>query len=108
MALDALQHLGLQPASEVILESVVEEQSTGNGTLMTRLKGYKADVALIPESEGEILVRANTRVLWFQVEARGTPVNTRGMGTGMNAVDAFWRVIGALEGVGGRMEPKKS
>lgn len=42
-ALDALRSLGLQPAAEVILESVVEEESTGNGTMMTHLKGYKAD-----------------------------------------------------------------
>jgi acetylornithine deacetylase len=42
-ALDALRSLGLQPAAEVILESVVEEESTGNGTMLTHLKGYRAD-----------------------------------------------------------------
>jgi acetylornithine deacetylase len=90
-ALDALRRVGLQPASKVILESVVEEESTGNGTLMTHLKGYKADAVLIPEPEEEMLVRANTGVLWFQVEVRGTPVHVREMGTGMNAIDACWR-----------------
>ncbi|KAL2438876.1 putative metallohydrolase YodQ [Exophiala dermatitidis] len=95
-ALDALRRLGLQPASEVILESVVEEESTGNGTLMTHLKGYKADAVLIPEPEEEMLVRANVGVLWFSVEVRGTPVHVREMGAGMNALDACWRVVGAL------------
>lgn len=95
-ALDALRRVGFQPASEVILESVVEEESTGNGTLMTHLKGYKADAVLIPEPEEEMLVRANVGVLWFQLEVRGTPVHVREMGAGMNAIDACWRVVAAL------------
>lgn len=95
-ALDALRRIGLQPASEVILQSVVEEESTGNGTLMTHLKGYKADAALIPEPMQEQLVRANVGVLWFQVEVRGKPVHVRQMATGTNAIDACWKVIGAL------------
>ena len=47
--------------------------STGNGALMTHLRGYRADAVLIPEPEDEKLVRANTGVLWFQVEVRGHP-----------------------------------
>lgn len=95
-ALDALRRIGLQPASEVILQSVVEEESTGNGTLMTYLKGYKADAVLIPEPMQEQLVRANVGVLWFQIEVRGRPVHVRAMGTGVNAIDACWKVVGAL------------
>ncbi|OAL40067.1 hypothetical protein AYO20_00485 [Fonsecaea nubica] len=95
-ALDALKRIGFQPASEVILQSVVEEESTGNGTLMTHLKGYKADAVLIPEPMQEQLVRANVGVLWFQIEVRGRPVHVRAMGTGVNAVDACWKVVGAL------------
>jgi acetylornithine deacetylase len=48
-ALDALRRIGLQPASTVYIQSVVEEESTGNGALMTHLQGYKADAVLIPE-----------------------------------------------------------
>lgn len=95
-ALDTLRRVGYQPASEVILQSVVEEESTGNGTLMAHLKGYKADAALIPEPVQEQLVRANVGVLWFQVEVRGRPVHVRAMGTGVNAIDSCWKVVGAL------------
>jgi acetylornithine deacetylase len=95
-ALDALRRLGLQPASKVILESVVEEESTGNGTLMTHLKGYRADAVIIPEPMDEKLVRANTGVLWFQIEVKGIPVHVRDMSTGTNAIDACWRVVGGL------------
>jgi acetylornithine deacetylase len=95
-ALDALRRIGLQPAATVYVQSVVEEESTGNGALMTHLRGYRADAALIPEPEEEMLVRANTGVLWFQVEVRGMPVHVREMGTGANAIDAAYRIIAEL------------
>lgn len=94
--LDALRRIGLEPAATVYVQSVVEEESTGNGALMTHLRGYKADAVLIPEPEDEKLVRANVGVLWFTVEVAGTPVHVREMGAGANAIDAAHRVIGDL------------
>src|SRR3954451_5839983 len=95
-ALDALKRIGLQPAATVYVQSVVEEESTGNGALMAHLRGYKADAVLIPEPEEEKLVRANAGVLWFQIEVRGHPVHVREMGAGANAIDAAYRVVAAL------------
>jgi acetylornithine deacetylase/succinyl-diaminopimelate desuccinylase-like protein len=95
-SLDALRKCGLQPASEVIIQSVPEEESTGNGTLMTHIKGYRADAMLCPEPVQEQLVRANVGVLWFQVEVRGRPTHVRVMGTGVNAIDACWRLVAPL------------
>ena len=95
-ALDALRRVGLQPAATVYIQSVVEEESTGNGALMTHLRGYKADAVLIPEPEDEKLVRANVGVLWFSVDVRGMPVHVREMGAGANAIDAAYRIIGEL------------
>ena len=97
--LDALRRIGMQPAATVHVESVVEEESTGNGALMTHLRGYRADTALIPEPEDEMLVRANVGVVWFTVEVRGVAVHVREMGAGANAIDAAYRVIGALRGL---------
>lgn len=94
--LDALRRIGFQPAATVYVQSVVEEESTGNGALMTHLRGYKADAVLIPEPEEEMLVRANVGVLWFQVEVRGIPVHVREMGAGQNAIDGAYRIIAEL------------
>lgn len=94
--LDALRRIGLQPAATVYIQSVVEEESTGNGALMTHLRGYKADAVLIPEPEEEMLVRANLGVLWFQVHVHGLPVHVREMTNGANAIDAAYRVIAEL------------
>ncbi len=98
-ALDALRRLGQQPASTVYVQSVVEEESTGHGALMTHLRGYKADAALVPEPAGERLTRANVGVLWFQIEVRGHPVHVASMGEGANAIDAAYRVANALREV---------
>ncbi len=95
-AIDALRRIDLQPAATVYVQSVVEEESTGNGALMTHLRGYRADAVLIPEPEDEKLVRANAGVLWFRIEVRGHPVHVREMGAGANAIDAAYRVVGAL------------
>lgn len=107
-ALDALARIGLQPAATVTLQSVVEEESTGNGALMTHLRGYRADAVLIPEPEDEKLVRANVGVLWFTVEVRGRPVHVREMGAGANAIDATYRVIGALRALEARWNADKA
>ncbi len=107
-ALDALRRIGLQPASSVTIQSVVEEESTGNGALATHLRGYRADAVLIPEPEDEKLVRANTGVLWFTLEVRGVPVHVREMGAGANAIDAAYRVIGALRALEARWNADKA
>ncbi|MDO5756394.1 MAG: ArgE/DapE family deacylase [Rhodobacterales bacterium] len=95
-ALDALRRIGLQPAATVYVQSVVEEESTGNGALQTCLQGYTADAAFIPEPEDEMLVRANVGVIWFQVQLRGVPKHVREMGAGANAIDAATRVTAVL------------
>lgn len=95
-AMDALRRAGVQPAARVHLQSVVEEECTGNGALHCLVAGYDAEAAIIPEPEDERLVRANVGVLWFAVHLRGTPVHVREAGTGASAIEAAPRVIAAL------------
>jgi acetylornithine deacetylase len=106
-ALDALRRIGFQPAATVYIQSVVEEESTGNGALMTHLRGYKADAVLIPEPEDEKLVRANVGVIWFQIEVHGHPVHVREMGAGANAIDAAYRLIAELRELEAEWNAKK-
>jgi len=92
-ALDALRTLGYQPAATVYIQSVTEEECTGNGALSALQRGYRADAALIPEPEDDKLVRANTGVIWFQVKVRGVPVHVREAGAGANAIEAAIRSV---------------
>ncbi len=52
-ALDALARAGFQPAAPVYVQSVTEEECTGNGALSALVRGYQADAAIIPEPVGE-------------------------------------------------------
>ena len=98
-ALDALRSLGLQPAARVHIQSVVEEECTGNGALACLVAGYTADAAIIPEPEDDMLVRANVGVLWFAVHIQGRPVHVREAGAGTSAIEASYAVIAALHEV---------
>ncbi len=95
-ALDALKSLGYQPAARVHVQSVTEEECTGNGALSCLVRGYRADAAIIPEPENDRLVRANVGVLWFRVHVRGLPVHVREAGSGANAIEACFPLIQAL------------
>jgi acetylornithine deacetylase len=96
-ALDALRRLGFQPAATVHVQSVVEEECTGNGALACLVEGYRADAAIIPEPVGDKLVRANVGVLWFEFTVSGHPVHVREAGNGANAIEASFRVIESLK-----------
>lgn len=95
-AMDALTRLGLQPAGEVYLQSVVEEECTGNGALACLQRGYRGDAAIIPEPSGEGLTSAQVGVMWFQVKVRGKPAHVAVAGTGANAIEACWPLMQAL------------
>lgn len=95
-ALDALRRLGLAPAADVIYQSVVEEECTGNGALACLARGYRADAALIPEPFAESLVTAQLGVIWFQVHLKGLPTHVAYAGQGANAIEAAIPLIAAL------------
>lgn len=95
-ALDALKSLGFRPAARVHVQSVTEEECTGNGALSALVRGYRADAAVITEPEDDKLVRANVGVLWFRVHVRGAPVHVREAGAGANAIEAAFGLIQSL------------
>ena len=87
-ALDALRALGYNPAATVHVQSVTEEECTGNGALSALVRGYRAEAAIIPEPEDDKLVRANVGVIWFRVTVRGRPAHVRDAASGTNAIEA--------------------
>ncbi|MEM7744529.1 MAG: ArgE/DapE family deacylase [Pseudomonadota bacterium] len=105
-AMDALRRCGVQPAATVYLETVTEEECTGNGALSALVRGYTADAVLIPEPMDDSLVRANVGVLWFQIDLRGKPVHVREAGSGSNAILSAWPIITALKELEARWNAK--
>ena len=95
-AFDAVRRAGFDLTGRVHLQSVVEEECTGNGSLAAWLRGYTADAVIISEPEEDALVRANVGVLWFTVRVSGNPTHPREMANGFNAIDAAFEVMQAL------------
>ncbi len=96
-AMDALRAAGLAPAADVYLQTVTEEESTGNGALSTLLRGYRADACLIPEPTGHTITRTHTGTLWFRIRVRGVPVHVAVAQDGSNAILSAYHLIGALQ-----------
>ena len=95
-ALDALARLGYGPAADLVVQSVIEEECTGNGALACLARGYRGDAVLIPEPMWDKLIRAQVGVLWFRVDLRGVPVHVRQAGAGANAIEAAYGLMQAL------------
>lgn len=95
-ALIALKRLGWRPAADIYMQSVVEEECTGNGALACLQRGYRADAALIPEPSGGTMTIAQVGVMWFQVRVTGHPVHVYKADAGSNAIESAYRLIQAL------------
>ena len=97
-ALDAIRAAGLEPASDIYLQSVTEEECTGNGALSTLARGYRADAVLIPEPTDGTITRAHVGVMWFRLRVRGVPVHVARAQSGTNAIMSAYQLILALQG----------
>ena len=95
-AVKGLRELGLTPHAPVIVQSVVEEECTGNGALQTLLAGYRADAAIIAEPFGAAITTSQVGVLWFDVVIEGLPGHAAEAGHAVNAIEASLTMIGAL------------
>jgi acetylornithine deacetylase len=102
VAFEAMKKLKLQPAAPVYLQSVVEEECTGNGALACLHQGYRADAAIIPEPFQQTVMRAQVGVMWFQVEVFGRPAHVMNASQGINAIEAAFSLYQGLQGLAAR------
>jgi acetylornithine deacetylase len=95
-ALDALSSAGFRPAADVYIQTVTEEESTGNGALSTLARGYRADACLIPEPTSAKILRGTVGVMWFRLRIRGKPVHVSESERGTNAILSAYGLIETL------------
>jgi acetylornithine deacetylase len=95
-AVAGLRALGLEPRARVELQSVVEEECTGNGALQCVIGGSKAEAAIITEPTSGEIQTSQVGVLWFQVHVTGQPAHAGEAATGRNAIEASFKLIGVL------------
>lgn len=97
IALEALAAIGHAPAAPVILQSVIEEECTGNGALACLARGYRADAAIIPEPFAQSLMTAQLGVMWMTVRLTGKPAHVLDTSAGANAIEAAYALFARLK-----------
>ncbi|KJH76726.1 ArgE/DapE family deacylase [Pseudomonas sp. ES3-33] len=96
MAFKALKRLGYEPAAKVILQSVIEEECTGNGALACLVAGHTADAAIITEPTAGLMT-CQMGVLWLSVEISGKPAHAAQATQGSSAVDFALAMFAGLK-----------
>lgn len=95
-AVKALRGLGLSPLAPVQLQSVVEEECTGNGALQCAVSGLQADACVVTEPFPDSISVSQVGVLWFHVDIAGLPVHAGDAREGANAIEASFPIVAAL------------
>ena len=87
-AVRALRRAGVELAGDLTLQTVIEEECTGNGTLaaVTGFDGIsRPDAAIIPEPFNQTLLTAQIGVLWARITVIGAGAHVLGADRAVNA-----------------------
>ncbi|MBN1836831.1 MAG: ArgE/DapE family deacylase [Spirochaetales bacterium] len=96
MALEAVSGSGVRLKGDVIVESVVDEEGGGNGSLDLCARGYRADGAIIAEPTELHLQPASRGVLLLEVRVEGRPTHACLKWEGVNAIEKALGIISAM------------
>lgn len=90
-----LTDLNIELRGDLLLQSVIEEECTGNGALAAAQRD-RADATLITESTNQTFTRAHVGVAWFTVTVTGRAWHAMQARQGVNAIEKCVPVINAL------------
>ncbi|MBO0744618.1 MAG: ArgE/DapE family deacylase [Candidatus Dormibacteraeota bacterium] len=92
----AVRAAGVTLRGSLELQSVVEEECSGHGTLALLEAGHRADAAIVPESTGQSLCTAHPGVLWCRVAVQGLGAHAETADAAVNAIERLWPLIAAV------------
>lgn len=95
-ACDAVENCGVQLKGDVLIESVVDEEGGGNGTLDLCARGYKADGAIIAEPTELHIQPASRGVLLLEVIVKGLATHASLKWEGVNAIEKAVYILSAM------------
>ncbi len=96
LAVKYLRDSGSVMKGDVIVESVVDEEGGGNGTLACVAEGYKADAAIVTEPTGLEIYCASRGVFLLEIEVPGKPSHACFKWRGVNAIEKSMKIAQAL------------
>jgi acetylornithine deacetylase len=96
-AVQALQAIGVALRGDVLLQSVIGEESGGAGTLATIVRGYRADACVIMEPMNLRIAPVHTGALTFRITVNGRAAHACMRPHGVSAITEFLPIASALE-----------
>lgn len=96
-AVEALQRLGYRPARDVLIESVIGEESGGIGTLTTIVKGYAADAVILLEPTRLEISPVQSGALTFRLIIPGRSIHAAMKPYGVSAIEKFALLLSAIQ-----------
>jgi len=93
LAVRFLQEAGLELKGDITVQSVVDEEGGGNGTLGCVVEGYKADAAIVTEPTRLHVQPATRGVLLLQVDVEGQATHACLKWGGINAIEKGVKII---------------
>lgn len=97
LAVKFLNDYGLTHAGDILIESVVDEEGGGNGTLACVAEGYRADAAIVTEPTNLEIYCASRGVYLLELEIEGRPSHACFKWKGVNAIEKGFKIASALK-----------
>jgi acetylornithine deacetylase len=97
MAIKAIREAGVKLKGDIIVEYVMDEELSGNGTLACVMKGYKADAGICCETSSMCVNPGSVGRIWFEIKVKGKAAGIQRRYEGVNAIDMGYLVTKAVE-----------
>lgn len=97
LAVEVLMKLDCDIKGDIIIESVVDEEGGGNGTLACVDKGYKADLAIVAEPTELKLMKAHMGWVFFKMDIEGKSLHSGLKWLGVNAIEKTIKIMDGLK-----------
>lgn len=96
MAVKAIIDSDIKLKGDVIIESVIGEETGGAGTLAALSRGYEADAAIVPEPTDLKICPVSMGAMWFKIKIKGKSAHAATSNLGVNAISKASKIIQKL------------
>jgi acetylornithine deacetylase len=96
MAVEWIREMGIKPGGDIIIESVVDEEGGGNGTLDCTMRGIRADAAIVLEPTELAVHYGHMGCILMEIKVKGKSTHACMREYGINAID---RIIPFYQGL---------
>lgn len=97
LAAQVIRSLGIELKGDLIIQSVVDEEGGGNGTLACVERGYRADAAIVGEPTNLHIQPAHMGFLFHEIKVEGLSLHSSQLWAGVNAIDKAIKIYQALK-----------